>query len=493
MKKFFKNIFIPNKDNIYEPYGLRSKAMATYLIILIVLQLGVNLFATPRTTNKALAATEISSSEIAELTNAQRAAYGLGALSVDGRLNNAAYNKCVDMFTNQYWDHVSPSGTTPWYFISQAGYAWVYAGENLAKGFSSSSEIINAWMNSPSHRANILSSNYRDMGTAVMTGNFQGVRTTLCVQMFGVEQAAPAPAQPSTPTGPSYEVPPEQQPNQPLPAEQQTPPPVPEITKPEQGSVLNNNKPIISGKAAKNTQVLIFDNKNQIGVQNTEPGEVFVFRPTEILKEGEHKVSAEAQKNSIKSNQSNTVSFIIDTVPPVILEDSIKADSFIKNDAENYKIVVGVQNDPSEVITSLDNYSLILNRSMWQNDLFQGTLIPPPQTLSNNPRKLSIIATDKAGNKSSHFLTISKPQNGPQGIIQKASAFVNSLIPHNFQDIVRLLYFILGFWIFVLLIIDGITVYTKGIIRVASHSRAHLVIIFLMLISILFASLGRII
>jgi uncharacterized protein YkwD len=495
MKRFSKNIFIPHQGNKYEPYGLRFKTLAGYLIILIILQLGVNFLAEPRTTQKALAAVGISSGELASLTNAQRAAYGLSTLSVDGRLNNASYNKCMDMFANQYWDHTSPSGLTPWYFISQAGYTYIYAGENLAKGFNSSSEIINAWMNSPSHRANILSNNFQDMGTAVMTGNFQGVRTTLCVQMFGAKKAyvpAPVPVAPSTP---SYQ-PPAEQPTIPVPAptEEQKPPSVPEITEPKQGEILNNNKPAISGKSSRDTQVAIYDQKDKIGLSNTEPEGIFIFKPVDALKEGEHKISVEASyKTGLKSDESKPVVFTIDTIPPLIEEGSLKADSFLKSNLENYKVAVEVKKKPSEVTASLDHYSLILNKDKEKKDLFEGTLIPPPETLTEDPRKLTITSIDKADNRASYLITIPKPEIIQQGVIQRMGTAIKSYLPHDFQNIVRLLYFILGFWIFVLLLIDGVFVYTKGIVRVRSYSRAHLVIIFLMLTGILFASLGTII
>lgn len=496
MKRFIKNIFIPNKGNKFEPYGIRFKVLAFYLIILIVLQLGVSLFAEPKATQRALAATEITSSDITALTNAQRAAYGLPALSGNGLLDTAAYNKCVDMFANQYWDHTSPSGLTPWYFISQSGYAYVYAGENLAKGFTSSNAIVNAWMNSPSHRENILSSNFSDTGTAIMTGNFQGTRTTLCVQMFGSQaNYTPAPGVPGTTE--EYQPPVEQPvPSAPAPVvpEQPAPPAPPEITKPENGTVINDNKPVISGKAAKDSQITIYDSDVQMGSQSAEPEGIFIFKPVDYLKDGEHKVSADsAYKNSSKSGRSKVITFTIDTVPPLIEENSLNADIFSKRGAENYKVAIQVEENPQEVTASLDHYALILNEDKQKKGLFTGTLIPPQGILTDNNRQLNIQATDKASNKATYLINISQPPLLQQGILEKISSAAKTLIPHDFQSIVRLLYFLLGFWIFMLILIDGITIYVKGIVRVDSHSYAHLAIIFLMLVGILFASLGHII
>ena len=89
------------------------------------------------------------------------------------------------MFAENYWAHISPEGTTPWSFIRAAGYNYIYAGENLAKGFTNSQDVINAWMASPSHRKNVLSGNYNNVGFSIQTGNLTGEETVLVVEMFG--------------------------------------------------------------------------------------------------------------------------------------------------------------------------------------------------------------------------------------------------------------------------------------------------------------------
>jgi hypothetical protein len=88
------------------------------------------------------------------------------------------------MFSQNYWDHTSPSGTQPWTFFEENNYSYVYAGENLAKGYTDSESTVKAWMESPSHKENILSSRYSEIGVAVGTGNINGKPTTLVVQMF---------------------------------------------------------------------------------------------------------------------------------------------------------------------------------------------------------------------------------------------------------------------------------------------------------------------
>lgn len=127
----------------------------------------------------------VTSQQIITDTNKDRQAEGLKPLSENAALDSAAYAKAQDMFAENYWAHFSPSGKTPWDFILNAGYKFSYAGENLAKGFYNSDDVVKAWMNSPAHRDNLLNANYQDIGVAVVPGTLNGQQTTLVVQMFG--------------------------------------------------------------------------------------------------------------------------------------------------------------------------------------------------------------------------------------------------------------------------------------------------------------------
>jgi hypothetical protein len=90
------------------------------------------------------------------------------------------------MFTENYWAHNSPSGNSPWVWFKQEGYNYMYAGENLARGFSNSKDTVDAWMASKmGHKENLLGSNYQEIGIAVEDGVLNGEKTTLVVQLFG--------------------------------------------------------------------------------------------------------------------------------------------------------------------------------------------------------------------------------------------------------------------------------------------------------------------
>jgi hypothetical protein len=126
--------------------------------------------------------------EVVTGTNAERASAGLKPLSYNEKLADAARRKAANMFSENYWAHNAPSGKNPWYWFQQAGYNYVYAGENLAKDFGNTSRLMDAWMASPTHRENIVNPKYTEIGVAVVPGNLQGTDTVLVVQLFGTQQ-----------------------------------------------------------------------------------------------------------------------------------------------------------------------------------------------------------------------------------------------------------------------------------------------------------------
>jgi uncharacterized protein YkwD len=148
-------------------------------------------------------ATDMSTSSLLSNTNAQRAANGLGALAINSLLNQAAQNKANDMVTRDYWSHNTPDGQTPWTFVVAVGYSYQTAGENLAYGFTSASDALTGWMNSPGHRANILNTSFSQVGFGVANSpNYQGNGPqTVVVAMYALPVGgtppgplAPAPA-----------------------------------------------------------------------------------------------------------------------------------------------------------------------------------------------------------------------------------------------------------------------------------------------------------
>lgn len=128
---------------------------------------------------------DVTKSVLIATTNKERGSVALSRLEENPLLNEAAYLKAKDMLEKGYFDHNSPEGATPWYWFKEAGYSYERAGENLAIGFVDSEEVIRAWLDSPSHKQNLLNPEYRDIGIAVLTGDFRGQETTVVVQLLG--------------------------------------------------------------------------------------------------------------------------------------------------------------------------------------------------------------------------------------------------------------------------------------------------------------------
>lgn len=126
-----------------------------------------------------------SADALINLTNSSRAQNGLADLTGNDQLTSAALAKANDMLSNDYFAHTSPSGKTPWDFIKVTGYDYTHAGENLAIGYTDDQELHDAWMASATHRANIMNANFREIGLAVVSGEYEGAQTIIVVQMFG--------------------------------------------------------------------------------------------------------------------------------------------------------------------------------------------------------------------------------------------------------------------------------------------------------------------
>lgn len=235
MLKKLRKIFIPHESNNYHPHSTRYSSIFFYALLLLVLNylvfpaLGIQ-------TSKAYAA-NINPQNLIELENTERESRGLSKLTENPLLKQAAELKGKDMLQKQYWSHFGPSNETPWQFIKEAGYSYVYAGENLAKDFYSDIDVHTAWMESESHRANILNKNFNDIGIAVVSGEFQGYNSTIIVVMFGSnfdgnnDFALKAP----------------------------------QILSPESGTALNSNSVTIEGSAESGDTLKVFSNGKLIG------------------------------------------------------------------------------------------------------------------------------------------------------------------------------------------------------------------------------------
>lgn len=144
-------------------------------------------------------ATDISTQELLLLTNKARQENGALPLVINDTLSKAALLKGKNMFAKNYWAHYAPDGTAPWAFFDQVGYKYTYAGENLARGFTKTDDVVKAWLTSPTHRENVLSPKYRDVGFAVLSGQLNGEKTILVIELFGNKQGVAQANEPQNP------------------------------------------------------------------------------------------------------------------------------------------------------------------------------------------------------------------------------------------------------------------------------------------------------
>lgn len=142
---------------------MRSIHMRSVLILVTVIVAAVS-----------ATAAEITTETVVAEMNIHRAAAGLPPLRHDDRLLRAADSRMRDMEELAYWGHIAPDGRSPFEGIRPSGYEFRYAGENLAAGFETAELLVQSWMESKGHRANILSPLYQDCGVSVIDGATTG-------------------------------------------------------------------------------------------------------------------------------------------------------------------------------------------------------------------------------------------------------------------------------------------------------------------------------
>lgn len=188
------NWFLPHKETHKKAHLISWEGLVIYILIFILLQVSLSIISYAKPGVLGITA-NIDQKKLIELTNIERQKKGLSQVTENEALDKAATLKAQNMFTENYWAHFAPSGKSPWDFILGSGYKFTFAGENLAKNFYNSEDVVVAWLASPSHRDNLLNPKYKDIGIAVVEGVLNGQKTTLIVQMFGTtEMLAAKPA-----------------------------------------------------------------------------------------------------------------------------------------------------------------------------------------------------------------------------------------------------------------------------------------------------------
>ena len=193
-RKALKDYLVPHSGNGFKPLLFAAGSIATLVVAILLVQ-AAYLFHTNVVFTKTNFLASVLPGVLATLTNEDRKENGAGELMTDALLAKAAQMKADDMAAKGYFAHVDPEGRAPWYWLQKAGYAYTYAGENLAVDFVDSEDVEVAWMNSPTHRANIVKPQYTRIGIGTARGTYQGKETTFVVQFFATPKAAVAPAE----------------------------------------------------------------------------------------------------------------------------------------------------------------------------------------------------------------------------------------------------------------------------------------------------------
>ena len=422
-----KNFFIPTQKNRYKPYLLRKVALVAYSFIIVFVNSFGGIFGITK-----VEASTISIENIISLTNQERTSSGLNSLNENSQLDAAALAKANNMFEQQYWDHFGPNGETPWQFIRAEGYNYVYAGENLAKGFQTAEGVHEAWMASPTHAANIMSGNYKDIGVAVVQGVLLGKQTTLVVQMFGnlTTQVAGTSTVEGTESSSGTVVGNEQGEIKSI-----------RITSPVQSSISTDPSINVQGETANvsGEYTVEISDKSVVVGETAATGNNWEYDKNGDWAEGEHVLKAQVKGENVVSPE---ISFTVDSTAPLVDLTSIA----VSKGTDSYTLTFRIDNTWTDlrIVNGADTIAVT------SEDKENITVEIPTKGLGT---KIVIMASDVLGNVSQTDITeYFKTDNDKSNIIL-------SIFNANLGDQISIGIVIL---IFVLLCVEIYVYWRKG-------------------------------
>ena len=422
-----KNFFIPTQKNRYKPYLLRKVALVAYSFIIVFVNSFGGIFGITK-----VEASTISIENIISLTNQERTSSGLNSLNENSQLDAAALAKANNMFEQQYWDHFGPNGETPWQFIRAEGYNYVYAGENLAKGFQTAEGVHEAWMASPTHAANIMSGNYKDIGVAVVQGVLLGKQTTLVVQMFGnlTTQVAGTSTVEGTESSSGIVVGNEQGEIKSI-----------RITSPVQSSISTDPSINVQGETANvsGEYTVEISDKSVVVGETAATGNNWEYEKNGDWSEGEHVLKAQVKGENVVSPE---ISFTVDSTAPLVDFTSIA----VSKGTDSYTLTFRIDNTWTDlrIVNGADTIAIT------SDDKENITVEIPTKGLGT---KIVIMASDVLGNVSQTDITeYFKTDNDKSNIIL-------SIFNANLGDQISVGIVIL---IFVLLCVEIYVYWRKG-------------------------------
>lgn len=187
MNKKLKVCFIPSEENDHKPHFLRDKSIKVLLFLIILAEFAIISLFLPKIPvfkNVLDNVAAVLPSVLVVFANESRVEENLHELTSNQLLQYAAQLKANDMAEKGYFSHITPDGKSPWYFVKEAGYEYEYAGENLAVNFVDSEDVHSAWMRSPTHKQNIMRSEFTEIGIATARGVYKGRDAIFVAQFF---------------------------------------------------------------------------------------------------------------------------------------------------------------------------------------------------------------------------------------------------------------------------------------------------------------------
>lgn len=363
------NFLVPNNKNNYSPIITRSKTIFIFALVVFTFNITFNSLGFGQV--KAA----ITINDLVALHNQERQARGLQPLAINSLLNSSAQNKAEAMLASNCWSHYCPNGKSPWEFFNEVGYVYIYAGENLAHGFSNAESVMQAWMNSPTHRANVLKSEFEEVGIGIAYGSFQGQEDNIVIAVhFGTR----IPAKPD-------ENPQVTQPGSPLYK--------PIVKEPQENSYQKDNAIPVIGTAEGAERVDIYNHNVRIGGAPVGGG-IFTYRPAEPFDEGEQEIKIQSFIGDRGSQLSEIRKFIVDTVPPQIVNNTIEATGVTagRTSTITLSLVTNEALSVGKFVINQEEFEFLTSGELtWQSEV--------SVELLDDSGNLQVIIIDLAGNQ----------------------------------------------------------------------------------------------
>ncbi|MDB4940075.1 MAG: hypothetical protein JWO40_500 [Candidatus Doudnabacteria bacterium] len=384
------------------------KVILAIALVLLTTRIGLNTLYTGDLTIIA-GASDITVANVTNAVNNERTQRNLIPLNYNAKLAAAADYKAKDMIARKYFSHTDPEGHYIWDKIVAEGYTpYTVLGENLAIDFSDTAGLVAAWIDSPTHRANLLNTSFEDEGMGVAMGDTNNGEYSVAVaNTFGTQPKKSTPKAPTQTTATPPPTKPSTVTNKPV-IKNPTPSPIPTTpsnvpaktnTAPSVNIVINNtdntvhkNSITLTGSTTPNSTIKITDSASSatpVTAQSDTNGNfIYTFR---ALNNGTHTFVA-----TINTAKSNAYKVDIAYNPPQIAEQSIQVTPQVQNNQLNIQFSVAVTGAPQTVSASLlgQNINLVSN-----NNKYVGGLILGEYTNYQNSTVL-ITAEDQYGNKS---------------------------------------------------------------------------------------------